>query len=132
MNTLSIPIDGQVLIDIAITGIDTSCRAFWAEIDRWPSAKMFDGYEERLKAGTLPYDETLFRLRDDEDGRGRYRRWHAITMDVLLAAAQRALVEYNHLFTWHVSKGQIDDIDYDGWGADAVLQFATLGEVVYG
>ena len=132
---LSIPIDKELLINISIDGIECSCRAYWAEIDRFPSAKMFDDYEARLKDGTLPDEEVLFRLRDDEDGMAanEKRPWADITMATLMASTQRALVEYNHLFTYTVgSDGKVSDIDYDAWGADAILQFATLGEVIYG
>ena len=134
MTALSLPIDPGLLLLIAIDGIHTSCRAFWAEIDRFPSLDMFDGYEARIKDKTLGDDEVLFRLRDDEDGEAEAeeRPWVDITMSSLRDATRRALVEYNHLYTYTVSEGVITDIDYDGWGADAILQFATLKEVTYG
>lgn len=134
MNTLTLRIDDQLLIDVAITGIDWACRAFWAEIDRFPSASMFDGYEARIKEGTLPDDAVLFRLRDDEDGmaEAEERPWVDITLGSLREATFRAINEYSHLYDLSISNGTITELDEDGPSADVILQFATLDEVVYG
>jgi len=131
---LQLKIDEQMLLDTAITGIDWACRAFWAEIDRFPSANLFDGYEARVKDCTLPDDEVLFRLRDDEDGMAEAedRPWMDITLANLGEATARALSEYSHLYNLTVEHDTIIEIDSDGPNADVILQFATLGKVVYG
>lgn len=140
MTSIGIPIDERLLLDTANTAIEWSCRDFWAQIDRFPSYLLFEDYENRIKAGTLPKDEVLFRIRDDEDGEAdeEDRPWVDVTLATLEVAMQQALVEYNHLYTFSVEGGRIVDCDTDGPSADIVLQLAVLRdkegnpEVVYG
>lgn len=125
IETIQIPTD--LKLDVLIDGIDYSCRGFWGQIEEYK-------WEWWYQTAKLKPDTVLCRIRDDEDGQANIegRPWVDITLEKLDAAIRWALVHYNHIFSWTVENGIVIDLDYDGIGADAVIQRIVLGQVVYG
>lgn len=134
--TVTLSVDRKLLLDLLITAIDWSCaQGYWGQIEqyRWEWWYVPDDRGSDEANPDLTDDTVLCRIRNDEDGQGRYRKWHPVTLAALEEATVWALVQYNHLFSrYEVSAGTIDDLDYDAIGADVILQRIVLGGVVYG
>lgn len=129
-----------LLLDILSDGMDYAARAFWAQINiyKWHWWYVCDDEGEPNMAKVSPDltpDTALIQMRDDEDGKAdkEDRPWTDITLAKLAGATDWALENYNHLFSWTTNQQGIrDDIDYDGIGADVIVQRIVLGDVVYG
>jgi hypothetical protein len=135
---LNIPVPTDLALDVLTTGMDYAARAYWAQIEtyQWywwyvPDAK---GEPTDVVSPTLMDASVLISMRDDEDGmaEAEERPFVGITLYDLKAAIQWAITNYNHLFSFTVSKGVITEMDYDSTGADVVVQKAVLDEVIYG
>jgi hypothetical protein len=130
--------DTALLLDILIDAVEGGMTSQWAQAETYRWTRWYEDPEEA--PSSPPRDdldgEVLMRFRDMEgwDGEEPEPEFVDVTLDTLRAAANRAIVEYKHLFGSGPDRDgfTVVDLDYDAVGSDVILQFAVLGEVIYG
>jgi hypothetical protein len=140
MKVLKVSLSNEDVAGIIHTAVEGGTN-YWGEVRgyKWttwyepdPEKSYDDEYgsykAERVKG--LPKDFVFVEIREDEDLTDPERKpntWFPLTREAIERGVCMVLENHGHLI--NIRDGEIDT---DAYGADAIVQMAVFGELVYG
>jgi len=122
--TVKYEIPEQLIRDIIITACEGGI-GYWSQLETYNGPAIADGEG-------LP-----LRLREMDDHTGEYGEWQTLDIPQVVEGLRKMIQErpyslVSHRFIGAIANYDSGNFDYDAGDADEVIQYALLGDLVYG
>lgn len=122
--TVKYEIPEQLIRDIIITACEGGI-GYWSQLETYNGPAIADGEG-------LP-----LRLREMDDHTGEYGEWRTLDIPQVVEGLRKMIQErpysqVSHRFIGAIANYDSGNFDYDAGDADEVIQYALLGDLVYG